>query len=292
MTSSFPLDFSNFELEITNRCNLSCPGCSRTDFIDRFPKVWHNHDLNLDEFKRFIQPIIDQIEIFEFKGTMGDPIFHPNFIEWIKWCKSLGKKVFIHTNGQAGKSFWKRLALLVDKNDKIVLGIDGLKDDFMTYRINAKWKNIEACAQVIAEKTRLVWQYIIFKYNQHEIDQARRLSEAMGFDEFLAFDSKRWPTDQGWIKDDNESSNKEYVFKPDCLEKPMHIVTSDGYYMPCCMLLDHRWRYKTPFAQTYRISKMTMADVIKSSIANDFYAKLDEMNAPSYCKTICGKCHG
>lgn len=288
--SNFPMDFSNFELEITNRCNLACPGCSRTDFIERFPKAWRNHDLDLDDFKKFIEPIIDEIEVFEFKGTMGDPIFHPRFLRWIEWCKSLGKRVSIHTNGQAGDGLWKKLATVVDSNDKITLGIDGLSKDFTKYRINANWKNIESCAKIMSGRVKLVWQFIIFIYNEHEIEEARQLSKTMGFDEFVAIESKHWDSDAAWVRSSNDTSAD--VFDPQCMQSPTHIVTADGHYMPCCHLIDHRVRYKTPWSKEFNIKEFGINDVIKSSISGDFFAKLDDMNAPDYCRTICGRCDG
>lgn len=293
MEYKFPLDFSNFELEITNRCNLACPRCSRTDFIERFPNAWKNSDLDLNAFKKFIEPVLSKIDIFEFKGTMGDPIFHPNFIDWITWAKENNKKVYIHTNGQAGKSFWKKLAQLLDNNDKVVVGIDGLPENFMIYRVNAKWKNIEYCASELKEKTQLIWQYIVFSYNQNDIERAKLLSTELGFTNFDLINSDRWIDANDWLKPNKnfkDRSTEEQDIDPQCLKTPMHIVTADGYYMPCCFLIDHRYRYKTPWARLFNISNVTIEDIIKSSVATDFFAKLTNESAPNYCRFNCGKC--
>jgi MoaA/NifB/PqqE/SkfB family radical SAM enzyme len=294
MDSNFPLDFSNFELEITNRCNLGCPRCARTDFIQQFPKAWKHSDLDLEDFKLFIFSVLDKIQIFEFKGTMGDPIFHPKFIDWIKWAKEKGKRVFIHTNGQAGKALWTSLTKHLDKNDRVIVGIDGMPDSFMTYRVNAKWKNIETCAAVLRDKVTLVWQFIHFSYNTHEIEDAKALSERLGFNEFFVLESDRWESNEDWLKPsdalDRPSFNQD--IDPQCLSKPMHIVTAEGYYMPCCMLIDHRFRYKTPWAKTYAIHQNTIKDIINSRLAADFFAKLTNKSAPDYCRFNCGKCSG
>lgn len=295
MVSRFPLDFSNFELEITNRCNLACPRCARTDFIEKFPNAWNNHDLSLDDFKKFIDPILDQICIFEFKGTMGDPIFHPNFIDWISWIKSINKQVYIHTNGQSGKSFWTKLVTLLDKKDKVILGIDGLPENFMTYRINARWKNIEDCASILKGKTTLIWQYIIFKYNQSNINDARELSINMGFDQFDILNSNRWLNDDDWLKPNEAVHNRpteKQDIDPQCFNNPTHIVTADGFYMPCCFLIDPQYRYKTPWAKAFNIKNITIEDVIKSSISASFFANLNNESAPNYCRFNCGKCNG
>jgi MoaA/NifB/PqqE/SkfB family radical SAM enzyme len=294
MVSKVPLDFSNFELEITNRCNLECLRCARTDFIEQFPKAWQNYDLNLSDFKKFINPVIDQVHIFEFKGTMGDPIFHPNFIDWIKWAKSIDKKVKIHTNGQSGPALWRKLSLLLDNEDTVILGIDGLPSNFMYYRINARWKNIEHCVEELKGICTLVWQYIIFKYNQDNVEEAKQLSIDLGFDNFMIMNSNRWLNEKDWLKPNNAQSrpSEKQEIDPDCFKNPMHIVTADGYYMPCCYLIDHHYRYKTPWAKTFDIQKVTINDVIKSSVAMDFFAKLTNESAPNYCRFNCGKCNG
>jgi pyruvate-formate lyase-activating enzyme len=295
MASSFPLDFRNFELEITNRCNLGCPRCDRTEFIQLMPKAWKNHDLDLEAFKTFIQPIIDDIEIFEFKGSQGDPIFHPNFIEWIRWCKDIGKKVYIHTNGQAGDKLWISLATLLDANDKVVVGIDGMPHDFMKYRVNANWKNIERCAKHLAKKVNLIWQFIVFSFNEHEIEAARSLSNDLGFDKFLLVNSNRWLSDEDWLKPKNaEPRPKDDAanIDPQCLKRPMHIITADGYYQPCCMLIAHRYRYKSPWAKAFSVQDSNINDVIRSNTAVEFFAKLTDEFAPFYCRFLCGKTDG
>lgn len=293
MVSKVPLNFSNFELEITNRCNLACPRCSRTDFIERFPKAWNNNDLNLDVFKKFIDPILNEIDIFEFKGTMGDPIFHPNFLDWVSWAKKNNKKVYIHTNGQSGKTLWQKLSQLLTDDDKVIVGIDGIPENFMTYRVNARWKNIEYCAEALKEKTQLIWQFIVFSYNEDNIETAKLISKELGFNDFDILHSNRWVDYDDWLKPKEKFQNRsseDPEIDPLCLKTPMHIVTADGYYMPCCMLIDHRYRYKTPWAKTFDISKVTINDVLKSSIAMDFFATLTNESASTYCRFNCGKC--
>lgn len=296
MESKFPRDFTNFELEITNRCNLACPRCSRTEVKELFPKYWRDSDLDLMHFAAFIEPILESIRIFEFKGTRGDPIFHPSFLEWMSWCKSKHKQINIHTNGQAGQQLWSKLSNILEPNDQVTLGIDGMPQDFMKYRINAKWKNIEQCVQQLAGKVHLVWQYIIFSYNEHEIEEANKLSQSMGFNEFLVIESDRWSLDgNDWLKPSKMSHPRKVVqpnIDPHCQQRPMHIVTADGYYMPCCYLIDDRVRYKTPWAKTFDIRHCTMDDVIKSSLSQEFFARLTDEAAPNYCRFECGKCDG
>ena len=293
---SFPINFKKFEVEITNRCNVKCPRCARTVFLEDFPTLWKNYDLSLDDFAKFIKPRLPEIETFQFKGTNGDPIFHPNFIQWVEWCKENNKAVQIHTNGNAGKNLWNNLVGLLDKSDRVILAIDGIPNNFMKYRINAKWENIVTCAEILKNKCTLEWQYIIFSYNYKNIDEAKAISKAMGFDKFEIYKSDRWE-ENDWLKPpenfvEESTYNKadSYTLEPDCLNKSMHIVSADGYYIPCCHLVDHRWRYKTPWSNTFNIKKCTINNIINSQVSNEFFNKLNDKMAPNYCKVSCNKC--
>ena len=47
-------NIQGFHIEPTNICTLKCPRCSRTDFINQFGNKWTNKNLNLDDFKNFL----------------------------------------------------------------------------------------------------------------------------------------------------------------------------------------------------------------------------------------------
>ena len=40
-------NITGFTIEPTNICTLKCPKCSRTQFIEQFPRQWKNKQLNL-----------------------------------------------------------------------------------------------------------------------------------------------------------------------------------------------------------------------------------------------------
>ena len=58
-----------FHIEPTNICTLKCPGCSRTQFINMFPKKWKNNQLNLDHLKKFIDIDISN-KVFDLCGVL------------------------------------------------------------------------------------------------------------------------------------------------------------------------------------------------------------------------------
>lgn len=193
-------DFSNFHVGLTNRCRLSCPACARTNIetklsdkiFDMDPAVYRTALLRWNP-KEIL-----------FCGNYGDPIYAAGFLELIKSLKENNPlmKIKISTNG-TGKTteWWRELMSYLNFNDVITFAVDGLPTNFMKYRVNAKWSDLEnavrACTSFIKpngeERAFIKWKYIIFKYNENDIIQAWDLSKKLGVDGM--FLKRAWYTD-------------------------------------------------------------------------------------------------
>ena len=157
----------SINLDITYRCTLECPKCLRrsipTNNLD---------DLSLKNFKKIIKHF-DQIE---FCGQISDPIFHPQFIEFLKLTTN--KRVFVHTAASHKSMDWYMDAFSANKNAIWEFGIDGLPQDSHKYRINQNGEYLFKVMKAGVELGNDIrWQYIIFKYNEHDIDQAIDLAQ-------------------------------------------------------------------------------------------------------------------
>ena len=161
------LDRKIINLDITHRCTLKCPKCLR-----RSVPTNNLSDLSLDSFKK----IISHFDQIEFCGQISDPIFHPQFIEFLELTKD--KRVFVHTAASHKPMDWYRDVFLANKNAIWEFGIDGLPQDSHKYRIN---QNDEYLFNVMKTGVELGndirWQYIIFKYNENDITQAIDLAQ-------------------------------------------------------------------------------------------------------------------
>ena len=74
---------TGFHIEPTNICTLKCEGCARTRFIDQWPQHWHNHSLDIDQLLNFLDVDLSTKTI-KLCGNYGDPIYHPDFINFVK----------------------------------------------------------------------------------------------------------------------------------------------------------------------------------------------------------------
>jgi len=291
-----------FHIEPTNICTLKCPKCSRTKFIEQFPTKWKNQELNFDHLVNFIDIPITNMR-FRLCGDYGDPIYYSKLFDLIKWVKSNGACISLHTNGSYKTSdWWREISSLLDCNDAVIFAIDGVPHNFTKYRINADWETIKAGIEICSQTAHTVWQYIPFKYNIDFIEQAKQLSKDLGIKEFLLHASSRWDSQDDPYRPDNNyvlSTDKEIKFRkniradeitPRCKStQAEHYITSLGYYAPCCHVPNHNFYFKTEFYKNknlYDISKTTLTQVLEQT--QNFYNTL-EQTKPIYCIYNCPK---
>ena len=207
MAKSENLEYIKFDvgvmhLELTSRCNLLCPMCGRTTGMDGDNiKLKKRDDLDLtDTDPRVIQQALEDMKPFLpnhvfINGNYGDPIMYPYLLEVVKMCKDIGvAQVTLSTNGSAQtEDWWRELASIMSKPDKVIFAIDGLEDTNHLYRVNSKWNIIMRNAKAfIAEGGIARWDFIGFAHNEHQIDEARQLAEDMGFVKFRYKKSNRY----------------------------------------------------------------------------------------------------
>ena len=92
--------FPKINLDITHRCTLQCKRCNRAIFASRGQKV-PGEDLSMENFKK----ILAFFKEIYFCGQISDPIFHPQFIEFLKLCKD-NHNVIIHTAASHKPESW------------------------------------------------------------------------------------------------------------------------------------------------------------------------------------------
>ena len=292
-----------FHIEPTNMCTLKCPRCSRTEFIEKFPKQWINKNLNLDNLKKFLDIDLQDKNIL-INGNYGDSIYYDQLFEMIEYFKSNGSHIQLITNGSYKTAdWWKTLGQLLDQQDEVVFSIDGTPNNFKNYRINADWPSISVGIETLRQwPVKLTWKYILFSYNENDVDQTRILANDLGFDQFILIESDRWDHGTEWLTPTkmNDISQSKIFWKnkdtlaesidPQCKNNNnMHFISADGFYTPCCYTSEYRWYYKTDFYKNqnlYDISKTTITEILNH--LKDFYSTLEDAKL-NYCTFTCPK---
>lgn len=187
------------DIEHSAVCNAACPQCTRElrpgDY-SWFNQTWLPVELYSE---RLPQELLNNLETIFFSGMVGDPCAAPNFLEVCKAIKERAPHIHIKisTNGgMRSPEWWAELAGILGKGSWIRFAIDGLEDTNHIYRVNVKWDKVVANAKAFIDAGgEAEWQWIAFKHNEHQVEQARELSKQMGFDRFVVRRSHRWLLD-------------------------------------------------------------------------------------------------
>jgi len=181
------------QVEATSRCNLACPGCSRTQEIGMYTPT----DLNMDNFKLLVREE-NNIHCLTYSLAMGDPIYSGTLFEQLKHINTLENRpvLFFSTNGSGrSNSWWEQFANYLNPTnpmnenfpgDTIEFAVDGLEDTNSIYRVHARWDTIINGIKTVRENYtgKLVWRYNVFEHNYHQVAEAQQLAKDLGLNEF------------------------------------------------------------------------------------------------------------
>jgi len=183
-------DITTIHLEITDKCNASCPMCGRNRFGGEENAYLPQTELSLADIQQIIpQDLLFRLQRLYMCGNYGDPIVANDTLEVFAWLRQVNPsiKLGIHTNASARTpEWWAKLGkILSQKGDYAKFGLDGLSDTNHIYRRGTNWSKImENVAAFIAAGGIAQWEFIVFKHNEHQVEQAKALSEQMGFAQF------------------------------------------------------------------------------------------------------------
>jgi MoaA/NifB/PqqE/SkfB family radical SAM enzyme len=213
-----------YQIEITTYCNAACPQCPRNingGIINPHLKLEHLARDIID--RAFSSELCQRLRQVFFCGSYGDPIMHPNFLDILQdfrlKCPTLW--LYMHTNGGAhDQEYWIKIARILQGYGQVDFNIDGLADTNYLYRKNTSFNKIISNASAfINAGGRAKWNFIVFEHNQHQVDEARKMSQDLGFKEFSYRSTGRFLNhktmttfDQWPVVDKN--GHKIYTIKP------------------------------------------------------------------------------
>ena len=245
--AGYPISIS---IEPTTSCNLRCPECPS----------------GLREFSRptgMLKPelfnkVIDEISKYTpylILYFQGEPYLNKNFFDFVKYASAQNMYVATSTNAH----------YLNDENAKktvesglsrLIISIDGTtQDTYEQYRIGGNINKVfEGAKNVIAWKKKLrsrlphvIFQYLVVKPNEHQVDDIQRIAKEMGVDEVKFKTAQVYDFENGnELIPENEKYSRyrknasgKYEIKNALLNhcwKLWHscVFTWDGKVVPCC----------------------------------------------------------
>jgi len=188
-------------LEASSFCQLRCPSCPTTSGAIH-PAVGSGF-LKFEDFQRLLDlnPHLDRIEISNY----GEVFLNPHLLRILEYAHRKGVSITMENGVNLNHAKEEALEGLVNYRVKIVTcSIDGASPE--TYRIyrvrgdfdavinNIERINVHKRAQA-SDLPHLVWQFVVFGHNEHEIPLAREMAERLGmeFRTKLTWDSEFSP---------------------------------------------------------------------------------------------------
>ena len=300
---------SQIQIEITNRCQASCPMCLRNIHGGIENPLLKLNDWTLDQFKTiFNKEVLAQNKHINFCGDFGDPIINNDLIDMCRYVKDNSvASISISTNGSARSvNWWTQLASALPAEHNIEFALDGLADTHHLHRIGTSYDAIIRNASAfIKAGGNASWMFIKFKHNEHQLDDARQLSSDLGFTSFNFKTSKRFGkpfpvldkkgntayyieqhsnSDINPVEFNDLKDYKKWEVDVSCFahESKELFIDAHGHLMPCCLIASFLYaNYDTKLHSKYNLLDKTLGDFYKLKVYNliNEFGGLDSLNA-------------
>lgn len=235
-------------LEMTNRCNLNCPYCMvgmQNELVAKHGNA--AHDLMSREMGEMSEAtfasVLTNIKDFGiakvYMHFQGEPFLNKNIVKYAKALKDAGLEIGVFTNGLAFTD--NNISAIADVElDLIRFSVDGATaQTYESNRVGGKFDKVVENMKKVAKahegkRTRIEWQFLPMRNNEHEVEQARLLAKDIG----VNFFTKGFrPTDKSLMPVDKKYHASFHV-KP-CKDIYHQLgIYWNGDVVPCCYDVD------------------------------------------------------
>lgn len=234
----------------TNVCNLRCPLCP-TGLGQGGRKgqmmPWETFTRAIDA----LAPWAYEVNLYNW----GESILHPHIWDMIRYAgsKNLATSMSANLNDVSNGAIE---GIVASGLENLTLSIDGAtQETYARYRVRGKLDVVLENARALVEHKRkmrsrtpvIEWQFILFRHNAHEAEQAQRLAREIGVDLFrmippgVPFDApdpdalrKEW-----FVSTSGSGEGGDYrepVKSPCFYLYRSFTVNPDGSTAPCCIV--------------------------------------------------------
>ena len=325
-------DIRVLNLEITSYCNIQCPQCSRTN---EDGKLASYVDLEHWDSKLILSNLeIDQMTNLNFvniEGDTGDALMHPDIENIVdKLYNSPNKpKIIILTHGAIrSTAWWESFGSKFKDRLSVQFSIDGLEDTHKLYRVGADYNKVIANVKsFIKGGGYATSRCLVFKHNQHQLDQIAEVGRNLGFQyfKFVPGDPLRYRGQEYWKV--YENGKFTHIIEPTSIDnfdkwnwEPHELrnvysqpiiyndiicsnlkkgeiqITYKGHVIPCCMYnadlyFDHP--LNEPFQKLvgnidqFNVNKQKLSEILSHSYFDRLEETLAKGRDPGRCSDMC-----
>ena len=237
-------------METGTFCNLSCLECPSGQKAFTRP----TGTMSLAHFKTIIDKQ-KKFLIWLILYFQGEPYLNKSFFEMVSYAKS--QKIFTNTSTNGHFLHPENAKKTVKSGlDRLIISLDGLdQETYEKYRVGGDYsKVISGIKNLVAAKKEIgshhpfiVLQFIVFKTNEHQLHQVKKLKKELGVDKVEIKTAQVYsPKDKNQLIPENkkfnrykENSRGEFEIKnnvPNQCKRMWRaaVVTWDGQVVPCC----------------------------------------------------------
>lgn len=195
----------NITLDITSYCQLKCNLCPTG--LQNIKKSYYREreHLNFELFRSLISEIGDYLFWVDCYNW-GEPFVNKNLVNYLDLLSKYGIESRISSNLSV-KLSEETIEQVVSSGLGVLLcSIDGIRQEtYERYRSGGNIKlvleNLQKFQRVKdrfgAAHLRIIWNFMVFKWNQNEVEEARTMAKDMGVDFEIAhpFAPLKWKAD-------------------------------------------------------------------------------------------------
>jgi len=293
---------------VGNLCQLRCPLCPvGTQLLPQDRSI-----MPLETFKTILDkmPFLMAIELYR----SGEPFLNPEIFAMIRLAHDRSIRVVISTHFSFVKPdvFFEELA--ASGLETLVVSLDGTSQEtYSKYRVGGDYglvmsniKNlIEAKIRARSKKPEIIWQFLVNKYNEHEIATAQELADSLKITLDLrpisladnepdvrheCFDIEErklaWlPHNEAYISDCYKGVYRYPLSKGICPQLFSRVmVMADGKILPCCEV----WDQESAFGD---LLKESFDDIWYGRKYLDARSRALNRKQTSQIQSVCFRCN-
>lgn len=233
-------------IEPTTSCNLRCPECPSG--LRSFTRPTGMLDDRF--FRKTIDALYKEVSYLTFY-FQGEPYLNPGFLDMVNYASRKG--IYTATSTNAHYLSEEAARETVESGlDRIIISIDGTtQQSYESYRIGGSLdKVLEGTKNLITQKRNLnsatphiIFQFVVFRQNEHQIEEVKKLGKEMGVDEVKIktaqiYDqeagAQRIPENKKYSRYNDSSTSHNNDLKNCWRMWNSCVITWDGKIVPCC----------------------------------------------------------
>jgi len=257
-------------------CQLECPLCPTGQnaggrSLGRMP---------FEKFEALLKelgPFLYEIDL----NNWGEPFLNKDLIKMAGFCHGKRIRTSVNTNLNVRLSEKEAESLVKTGLDVLYVSMDGITQaTYEKYRKKGKLKNVQDNIRLVASKKKelgsktpkIVWQFLVSKFNEHEIPKLEAVKEKLGANELaIGFlrsdmgkeiftkDREKVESLRKWLPKNESLSRYDYESRERKLKKKfcafpwfVSVVNWNGSVSPCCASYFEKFDFGNAFGNGFK----------------------------------------